>query len=84
MNDERIEELILKISTELAVLNSQTKSVLDTLSRHENRLNELEKGKTGFSKDKLIEWLVKGLLIALMVIASSAGVTGVVKGLFGM
>lgn len=84
MNDERIEELILKISTELAVLNSQTKSVLDTLSRHENRLNELERVKTGFSKDKLIEWLVKGLLIALMVIASSAGVTGVVKGLFGM
>ena len=51
MNDEQITNLIIKLTSELASLNANMKGVLDRLSQHEQRLSELEKSATGYSRD---------------------------------
>jgi len=44
----------------------------------------LETEKKNGIKDKLLEWLMKGLLIALGTIATSAGAASILKPILGM
>lgn len=82
MNDEKITELIIKISTELASLNSMMKSALEKLSNHEARITNLETDKTGF-KDKIVKYLCIALISSLAVIATLTGSTAILTRIFG-
>ena len=82
MTQERIDELILTISTHLATLNAQTKSVLDKLAEHECRLTHLESGKSSL-RDTIVTWLVKGIVIALVTIGGLTGASGILAKIFG-
>ena len=42
MNEDRMAELVLKITSELATLNAHMKVVLDRISLHEQRITALE------------------------------------------
>lgn len=82
MTHEKIDELILTISTQLATLNAQTKSVLDKLAEHECRLTHLESGKSSL-RDTIVTWLVKGIVIALVTIGGLTGASGLLVKVFG-
>lgn len=82
MTQERIDELILTISTQLATLNAQTKSVLDKLAEHEIRLTHIESGKSSL-RDTIVTWLVKGIVIALVTIGGLTGASGILVKVFG-
>lgn len=83
MNEEKLTDLILKISTELAVLNQQTKSVLDTLTKHEQRIGDLERSRISL-RDTTIQWLVKGLIASIAVIGSMTGAGAILSKILGL
>ena len=83
MNDDKMAELVLKITSELATLNAHMKVVLDRLALHEQRITALEQHKVGM-KDAIISWLVKGLIASVMIIGSLTGASALIKGVFGM
>lgn len=82
MTQERIDELILTISTQLATLNTQTKSVLDKLADHEIRLTHIESGKSSL-RDTIVTWLVKGIVVAIVTIGGLTGASGILAKVFG-
>ena len=82
MNEEKLTELVIQISTGLAELNTNMKTVLDTLSRHEHRLTKLEEGKLGM-KDAAIQWLLKGLIASIFTVASLTGAGTLLKQVLG-
>lgn len=82
MQDAKLTDLIIKISTELAALNANMTTVLSTLAKHETRLLELEKSKTSL-KDTVIQWLVKGLVTAVITIGSLTGAGALIAKIFG-
>ena len=86
MNEEKITEFFIKLTTELASLNTNMKSVLDRLTNHENRLLELElKEKENQAKNSLVQqlipFLVKGLLICLGIIGTLTGSGALLKNI---
>ena len=83
MNEEKITDLVIKITSELASLNANMKSVLDKLTSHEQRITALEQNKVGM-KDSVIQWLVKGLIASLMIIGSLTGASALIKGVLGL
>jgi hypothetical protein len=83
MNEEKITDLVIKITSELASLNANMKSVLDKLTSHEQRITALEQNKVGM-KDTVIQWLVKGLIASLMIIGSLTGASALIKGVLGL
>ena len=82
MQDAKLTDLIIKISTELAALNANMTNVLGTLAKHETRLIELEKNKTSL-KDTVVQWLVKGLVTAVITIGSLTGAGALIAKIFG-
>ena len=83
MTDEKMTELVIRITSELASLNANMKQVLDKLSSHEQRISALEQNKTSF-KDTTIQWLVKGLIAAILVIGSLTGSVGLIQKFFNL
>lgn len=83
MNEEKITDLVIKITSELASLNANMKSVLDKLTSHEQRITALEQNKVGM-KDTVIQWLVKGIIASLMIIGSLTGASALIKGVLGL
>lgn len=83
MNEEKLTELIIRITSELSSLNTNMKSVLDKLSTHEQRITALEQGKSSI-KDTIIQWLVKGVVASIMVIGSLTGAASLIKGVLGL
>lgn len=81
MDDQKIFELFQKLTDKL---QENTDALKAMLTNHEARLAVLETEKKNGIKDQLIMWLVKGLLIALGVIATTAGAAGVLKPILGM
>lgn len=82
MNDEKMTDLVLKISTELATLNAQMKSVLDKFASHEVRITNLEQNKTSF-KESITKWLVLALIGSICVIATLTGSATLITKLLG-
>ena len=82
MQDAKLTDLIIKISTELAALNANMTNVLSTLAKHETRLIELEKNKTSL-KDTVVQWLVKGLVAAVITIGSLTGTGALIAKVIG-
>ena len=81
MTDEKIFEMFQNF---LDKLQKNTDELQALLRNHETRLTVLETEKKNGIKDKLLEWLMKGLLIALGIIAASAGAAGILKPILGM
>lgn len=65
-------DIWVKISQQIGELNSSIKAALDKIANHESRLTLLEQGKVSF-KDATIQYLVKGLIAAILVIGSLTG-----------
>ena len=84
MNEDKFTELVIRITSELASLNSNMKSTLERLANHETRLMELERNKSGVFKEEIVRWLVKGLIVALGTIATMTGSASLIKSIFGM
>lgn len=90
LENEKLTELILKISSELAVLNAQSKQqldsiskALDTIANHENRLTKLETTDKAGLKTTVIEWAVKGLVVAVIALGSIGGAGAVIAKFLG-
>lgn len=83
MTEEKLTDLVIKITSELSALNQNMRNVLDKLTTHEQRITALEQQKVGM-KDAAIQWLVKGLIAAIMVIGSLTGAAGLIKQVLGM
>lgn len=83
MTEEKLTDLVIKITSELSALNQNMRNVLDKLTTHEQRITALEQSKVGM-KDAAIQWLVKGLIAAIMVIGSLTGAAGLIKQVLGM
>ena len=84
MNEENFTQLAIKISSELASLNTNMTSVLSKISEHDERLRNLEtvdKKEDNF-KNNILNWLLKGLLISLGIIATLSGSAGIIKQIF--
>lgn len=83
MNDDKMTELVIKITSELSSLNAYMKTALDKLADHEKRLDDLERNKTGL-KDTIIALLIKGLVGSIFVIGTLTGAGTLLKGIFGL
>lgn len=83
MTDSQITELIIKVTSELASLNANMKGVLDKLTSHEQRISALEQGKMSL-KDATVQWLVKGLIAAILVIGSLTGASGLILKFYNL
>lgn len=78
MTESKIEELVVDVLTQLAALNQNMKSTLEKLSDHERRIGDLEKNKLGI-KDTVIQWLVKGIVVAVITIGSLTGASALIQ-----
>lgn len=83
MTDEKMTELIIKITSELASLNANMKGVLDKLTGHEQRISALEQGKVGL-KDNIVKWLVIALIGSIGIIATLTGSAAIIKSMLGI
>lgn len=83
MTDEKMTELIINITSELASLNANMKSVLDKLTSHEQRISALEQGKASL-KDTMVQWLLKGLIASIMIIGSLTGASALIQKVLGL
>ena len=81
MTDDKFTDLAIKISGELASLNTNMRTVLEKLTNHENRITNLENGKTGI-RDNIVKWLTIALIGCISVIVTLTGATGVLQMLF--
>lgn len=81
MNEQKLTELVIQISTGLAELNANMKGVLNTLTQHESRLTRLEEGRMGM-KDTVIQWLLKGLIASIFTTASLTGAGTLLREVF--
>lgn len=84
MNDEKITEFFIKLTSELSALNANMKNVLDKLTNHEQRLMSLEQKKDGDWKANLLMLLAKALVIGAVSIGSLVGAGSLLKGVVGM
>lgn len=54
------------------------KTALGKLADHERRIDDLEKNKLGI-KDTVIQWLVKGIVVAVITIGSLTGASALIQ-----
>ena len=83
MTEDKLEDLVIKITSELASLNANMKSVLDKLTSHEQRISALEQGKASL-KDTMVQWLIKGLIASIMIIGSLTGASALIQKVLGL
>lgn len=78
MTEERLTDLVIQITSGIAELNANMKTALGKLADHERRIDDLEKNKLGI-KDTLIQWLVKGIVVAVITIGSLTGASALIQ-----
>lgn len=78
MTEEKMTDLVIQITASLSELNANMKLTLEKLSDHERRIDDLEKNKVGM-KDTVIQWLVKGIVVALLTIGSLTGASALIQ-----
>ena len=88
MDEDKLTELVMKISTELAALNANLKNALEKLNSHENRITALETQKHDEKQDdwrsQLIMLLAKAIVIGGVSIAALSGASGIIAKIFGV
>lgn len=85
MNNKMTEfdtDLIIKFTSALSKLDATMDSIRHELDNHEKRLSKLEDEKPSIKQD-LVILLTKGLVIAVISIASLSGAAGIVSKIFG-
>jgi hypothetical protein len=82
MDNNMFTNLVVKITSELASLNTYMKTALDKLADHEKRLDDLEKGKGASFKDDVVKWLVRGLVASIFVIGTLTGAGTILQKIF--
>lgn len=90
--NDRLTELVISISSQLATLNAQSKQqlesiskMLDTLANHENRLTKLEvTEKTSTLKNDILALAVKGLVISICALGTLAGAGTIIAKALGL
>ena len=78
MTEERLTDLVIQITSGIAERNANMKTALGKISDHEKRIDELEKNKVGI-KDTVIQWLVKGIVVAVITIGSLTGASALIQ-----
>ena len=78
MTEERLTDLVIQITSGIAELNANMKTALGKLADHERRIDDLEQNKLGI-KDTLIQWLVKGIVVAVITIGSLTGASALIQ-----
>lgn len=97
MNEEKITEYFIDISTKLGSIQQNLSDLSETILKHESRLTLLEQSfhkhllevannsNTPSSfKNEIIKLLCKGILVGSVTIASLSGAGGVLKMIFGL
>lgn len=97
MNEEKITEFFIDISTKLGSIQQNLKDLSETILKHESRLTLLEQnfqkhlldvanngGNASSLKNDIIKLLCKCLLVASVSTASLAGASGILKMIFGL
>ena len=97
MNEEKITEYFIDISTKLGSIQQNLSDLSETILKHESRLTLLEQNfhkhlldvannsNTPSSfKNEIIKLLCKGILVGSVTIASLSGAGGVLKMIFGL
>lgn len=78
MTEEKLTDLVIQITSGIAELNANMKTALGKLADHERRIDDLEKNKLGI-KDTVIQWLVKGIVVAVITIGSLTGASALIQ-----
>lgn len=78
MTEERLTDLVIQITSGIAELNANMKTALGKIADHERRIDDLEKNKLGI-KDTVIQWLVKGIVVAVITIGSLTGASALIQ-----
>jgi len=76
-------DIFVKMSAQLGSIDSSIKTLCARIADHENRLSQLEKGASGYSKDQIISLLIKCLIIAGVSLASLTGAGPLLKQILG-
>lgn len=97
LENDRLTELIMKITAELSVLSAQSKAALEsisktleTLTNHETRLTKLEvqekasEKASGSTKNELLMLAVKGLVISICALGTLAGAGTIIAKSIGL
>ena len=97
MNEEKITEYFIDISTKLGSIQQNLNDLSETILKHESRLTLLEQNfhkhlldvannsNTPSSfKNEIIKLLCKGVLVGSVTIASLSGAGGILKMIFGL
>ena len=97
MNEEKITEYFIDISTKLGSIQQNLSDLSETILKHESRLTLLEQNfhkhllevannsNTPSSfKNEIIKLLCKGVLVGSVTIASLSGAGGILKMIFGL
>lgn len=90
--NDRLTELVISISSQLATLNAQSKQqlesitkMLDTLANHENRLTKLEVTEnTSTLKNDILALAVKGLVVSICALGTLAGAGTIIAKALGL
>lgn len=83
MTEEKITELVIRVTSELATLNTNMRNVLDRLTNHEQRLMSLEERKEDSWKNQLLMLLAKAAVIGGVCIASLVGAGSLLSKIIG-
>lgn len=98
MNEEKITEFFIDISTKLGSIQQNLKGLSDIILKHESRLTLLEQNfqkhlldvanninnNNSSFKNEVIKLLCKCLLIGSLTIASLSGAGGILKMIFDL
>ena len=97
MNEEKITEYFIDISTKLGSIQQNLNDLSETILKHESRLTLLEQSfhkhllevannsnNNSSFKNEVIKLLCKCLLIGSVTIASLSGAGGILKMIFGL
>lgn len=97
MNEEKITEYFIDISTKLGSIQQNLSDLSETILKHESRLTLLEQNfhkhllevanninNNSSFKNEVIKLLCKGVLVGSVTIASLSGAGGILKMIFGL
>ena len=97
MNEEKITEYFIDISTKLGSIQQNLSDLSETILKHESRLTLLEQNfhkhlleaanninNHSSFKNEIIKLLCKGILVGSVTIASLSGAGGILKMIFGL
>lgn len=97
MNEEKITEYFIDISTKLGSIQQNLSDLSETILKHESRLTLLEQkfhkhlldvantnNNNSSFKNEIIKLLCKGVLVGSVTIASLSGAGGILKMIFGL